>query len=98
MSKWLLSLALLPAAASGALAAPACGQRADVLAQLAQRFEEAPIAVGLADSGALVEVLISDRGATWTIIVSQPNGTSCLVAAGEAWQELQRIASNEVGA
>ncbi len=98
MSKWLLSLALLPVAASGALAAPPCGPRADVLAQLAKTFDEAPIAVGLADSGALVEVLMSDRGATWTIIVSQPNGTSCLVAAGEAWQELQRIASSDVGA
>jgi hypothetical protein len=37
MSKWFLSLALLTFAASGALAAPACGQREDVLARPAAK-------------------------------------------------------------
>ena len=30
----------------------------------------------------------SDGGATWTIILTRPGGTSCLVAAGEAWMTL----------
>ena len=80
-----------------AFAAPvSCGPRAELLEELAKRFSEAPVAVGLASSGALVEVLTNGSGSTWTIIVSQPNGTSCLVAAGESWQELRRVASGEL--
>jgi hypothetical protein len=60
------------------------------------RFSEAPIAAGLASNGALIEVLTSGNGSTWTIIVSKPNGPSCLVAAGESWQALKRVAG-EVG-
>ena len=37
-------------------------------------------------------VLTSDDGSTWTIIVSMPNGTSCLLAAGENWQPVERVA------
>jgi hypothetical protein len=37
-------------------------------------------------------VLTSDDGATWTIIVSMPNGMSCLLAAGEDWQVVQQVA------
>ncbi len=70
----------------------ACSQRDDVLAQLGNKYKEAPSAVGLANNGGLIEVLTSDDGATWTIIVSMPNGTSCLLAAGENWQPVERVA------
>jgi hypothetical protein len=81
--------ALWPASAGSAAAAPAaCGPRADVLAQLARQYDEVPKAVGLANGGNLVEVLASSDGATWTIILTSPKGISCLVAAGEAWREL----------
>jgi hypothetical protein len=79
-----------------AVAAPAnCAARADLLNELAKRYSEAPIAVGLANNGALVEVLTSDSGATWTILISQPDGKSCLVAAGEEWQPLKRAATRD---
>lgn len=75
---------LIPAIAN---AAPmACSPRQDVLGQLADKFKEAPVAVGLANNGGLLEVLTAGDGATWTIIITMPNGVSCLVAAGESWQ------------
>lgn len=80
---------LLAGAAPAAAAQEICGTRADLLKELTQRYSEAPVAVGLANSGALVEILTNDNGATWSIMVSQPNGTSCLVAAGKEWQELK---------
>jgi len=99
-AKTFLTAMLLAAAAVGpttALAAPeTCGARSDLLAELTKRYSEAPVAVGLANSGALVEVLTNDSGSTWTILVSQPDGTSCLVAAGEAWQELKRSSSSDL--
>jgi hypothetical protein len=56
------------------------------------------VAVGLSTSGSLIEILTSDNGGTWTIMVSRPNGSSCLVASGEGWEELKRVANNERGA
>lgn len=75
-----------------------CGPRNALLKELANKYSEAPVAVGLSNSGALVEVLTSDRGDTWTILVSKPDGTSCLVAAGEEWQALKHVASSDPGA
>jgi hypothetical protein len=69
-----------------ASAAPPCGPRADVVGELEQRYREAPVAVGLAGNGTLVEVLASPDGATWTILQTAPSGLACLVAAGESWQ------------
>ena len=55
--------------------------------------------LGLAKNGSVIEVLTSDDGETWTILVSQPNGSSCLVAVGEGWEELKRVgAKGERGA
>jgi hypothetical protein len=70
----------------------ACSARDDVLTQLGSKYKEAPSAIGLANNGGLIEVLTSDDGSTWTIILSMPNGTSCLLAAGEDWQAVERIA------
>ena len=78
-------------------ASPQCGPRTALLDQLAKQYKEAPAAVGLANSGALVEVLTSEDGTTWTIVVSRPDGTTCLVAAGQEWQALNRAASHEFG-
>src|SRR5262245_32705896 len=74
------ALLTMPAAAAGS---PLCAPRADLLKQLSDRYKEAPVAVGLSNTGALIEVLTSEQGSTWTIMISQPNGPSCLVAAGE---------------
>lgn len=62
-----------------------CGERADVLAQLKTRFEEAPIGVGATRGGAIVELTASEIG-TWTLLLSMPNGVSCIMASGEGWQ------------
>lgn len=65
---------------------PVCMARADLLDRLAEKYSEAPIAFGLTNSGGLVEVIANSDGTSWTIIISNVNGTSCLVAAGEGWR------------
>lgn len=82
-----LAIAITIAATSAAAAAgQACSPRSDVLGHLAKKYGEAPVAIGVTNKGGLVEVLTTGDGATWTIIVSQPNGTACMVAAGEGWR------------
>ncbi len=67
-----------------------CVPRDDALAHLAQKYREAPVAAGVTNKGGLVEVLTTGDGSTWTIILSLPNGVSCLVASGEDWRALPR--------
>jgi predicted alpha/beta-hydrolase family hydrolase len=65
-----------------------CDERTKVLGHLATKYQEAPVAIGVTSSGGLVEVLSTGDGNTWTIIVSNPNGVSCLLAAGEGWRAI----------
>lgn len=80
------SLCMIPIAAHGQQMP--CADRDDVLAQLFEKYKEAPSAVGVASNGGLIEVLTSTDGATWTIILSMPNGNSCLLSAGEEWHSV----------
>tara|TARA_Y100000310_G_scaffold344909_1_gene460419 strand:+ start:18295 stop:18603 length:309 start_codon:yes stop_codon:yes gene_type:complete len=68
-----------------------CGERDNFLTHLGKNHKEAPAAMGVTSSGRVIEVLTSENG-SWTIIVTHPNGTSCMLAAGEAWEEVERIA------
>ncbi len=72
--------------ATEAAAQSTCNQRQDVIGHLATKYGEAPVALGVTNKGGLIEVLTTGDGNTWTIIVSMPNGTSCMVAAGEGWR------------
>src|SRR5262245_43931526 len=92
----LTAMSAIPVAA--ATGSPACASRPEFLKQLSDRFHEAPIALGVTNNGSLIEVLTSDDGSTWTMMVSQPNGSSCLVAAGKGWEQLKRVAKGERGA
>jgi hypothetical protein len=37
-------------------------------------------------------LLSTNEGTTWSIIVTAPDGKSCLVAAGEGWRALEQVA------
>jgi hypothetical protein len=42
--------------------------------------------------GRLLEVFATGSGSTWTIVMTRPDGTSCVVASGEAWPERRKAA------
>lgn len=71
-----------------------CTQRQQVLRQLASQYEEAPVAMGLANNGGVIEVLSSGDRSTWTIIITMPDGITCMIAAGESWEPLPIIRSD----
>lgn len=72
--------------ADAALAAPACASHEALSKQLEQRYAEVPIAMGLASSGKVIQVFASADGASWTVVLTHPDGTSCIAAAGRYWQ------------
>ncbi len=81
-------------AAAPSLAQGACAPRTDLARALSRQHAEAPVALGLASNGNLMEVFASNLGETWTLVMSMPNGLSCVVAAGEGWTpRLPQVAS-----
>jgi hypothetical protein len=80
--------AILVLCVGGAAAAQQvpCADRSDILKHMSDKFGEVPVSQGLSSRGAMVEVLSS--GKTWTIIVTTPNGITCMVGAGESWQNV----------
>ena len=57
-----------------------------MIAQLGETYREDPIAVGVTLSGGLLEVLSTVDGKTWTIILTSPQGISCIVQGGVGWR------------
>jgi len=79
----------LPAVALGP-----CEQRENLVAALAERYREAPVALGVTNGGSLVEVLTGKTSETWTIIVTSPQGISCLVFSGDGWRTRTQTATD----
>jgi len=75
--------------AAPAHAQTGCDSRAAVIEGLKQTFQENPVAIGVEQSGNLVELLTADDGDSWTLVVTRPDGISCIAAAGENWSEIQ---------
>ncbi len=73
-----------------------CTDRSSALSHLSKNYQEQPVAMGLASSGGVVEVLTNDKGSSWSIIVTLPTGVTCLVASGEGWEALRPIVSGKI--
>ena len=79
----------LGAFSSSAQAQTMCGEHSTVVASLEKTYSETPVSIGLASNGAVIEVLASPSG-SFTIILTQPNGVACVMAAGENWENLPK--------
>jgi hypothetical protein len=60
-------------------------ERGLIVERLAETFGEAPKALGVTSNGAVLELFTSDKGESWTLVVTLPSGFSRVVAEGEAW-------------
>lgn len=79
------------ATASSASAQSACLPHGKLVDLLDGRYSEQRVAVGLESNGRLFEVFAQDDGATWTMVITTPDGASCVVAAGLEWQEPEKV-------
>ena len=73
-----------------------CAQRNNVIDTLDSQYKESPRAIGLVSKEAVLEIFVSETG-TWTVVVTDPAGVSCVLAAGQSWEEIP-LASNAPGA
>ncbi len=69
-----------------------CMAHVEMMKQLDVRFSESQVAIGLASNGQLVEVFSTGDGSTWTIVMTKPDGMSCVFATGEGWDGREKTA------
>lgn len=82
-----LVLSALMASSGVALAqGTQCGDRAAVMNMLADKYGEQAVGGGIGGGNrSYTEVFASPETGTWTIVVTIPNGMTCLVASGQGW-------------
>ena len=81
----LAALALGSVAQAQAPHGPPCTDRTRVIADLQAMFGERAIGRGLSDGGFVFELFASPSG-SWTVLATTPQGSSCFVASGQAWE------------
>ncbi len=85
-----LAAALLFAAFASATAkaeqGPVCAPRDTIVEKLTTQFKETRRSYGLQGAAAVFEIYASEKG-TWTMIMTQTTGVTCVLAAGDAWSE-----------
>lgn len=91
MARSLVAALLLFLFVSPAQAQQTCHAHDTVISYLRQQFREEPVAMGLANNGGLIEVYTNHEQSTWTILITMPNGQTCMVAAGRSWESLPAI-------
>jgi hypothetical protein len=83
--------AALAAVATAGASAPACGPlktRAAMLSILQRNHSERPTHIGVTDDGEVVEVIATENGSTWSIVLSTPQGCSKMIFDGFGWDRV----------
>ncbi|RBW52388.1 hypothetical protein [Ruegeria sp. A3M17] len=63
-----------------------CAPRDEVIKRLTETYGETRQGIGIARQGAVMELYASDQSGSWTITVTLPDGMTCLVASGRAYE------------
>ncbi|MFQ5438085.1 MAG: hypothetical protein ACE5DK_04550 [Paracoccaceae bacterium] len=63
-----------------------CGQRDHLTAQLTEKYMEQLTAGGFQSASSVLEIWTSPQSGTWTMLLTRPDGVSCVVGSGTAWQ------------
>ena len=83
-------LFVFPAFVVGCAAAGFCGPRNEMVAALTgEKYKEARIGIGVMGDRLVVETYASSDGSTFTILITTPDGKTCIIAAGKGWQQIK---------
>ncbi len=64
-----------------------CAHRSELVTRLDQRFDQKLTVIGITSKGLLLEVFTSSAR-NWSILITRPNGRSCIISHGTDWHGL----------
>ena len=80
-----VTILVLISGSAGAFGHALCGERNVVISSLEKNYSEVPVSMGLESTGGVIEVLAAPEG-SFTILITRPNGLSCIMVSGENWE------------
>lgn len=92
-----MALALsLVATSTSAQMRGACLPHEIAVGQLEKGYGERQVGLGIGQGGgAVYELYVADTG-NWTILVTRPNGVSCIAASGTDWMDSPLLVGGRV--
>ena len=72
-----------------------CAERGNLVAQLGEKFQEKQLGFGTIGQVAVMEIFVAETG-TWTIVITDVTGRSCIVAAGDNWENSVVLSGDDV--
>lgn len=64
-----------------------CMPHQQMVAELGHRYGEVPVGIGVERRGVVVELYVGpDR--TFSIVATNPEGVTCLIFAGDSWEQV----------
>jgi hypothetical protein len=83
--RW-LPLLLLAFPAQAAPPGMVCGAENEIAAALRAGHMEEEAGHGISGTGSLWQLFTTRKGETWTLLLTEPGGLSCLIGAGTGWE------------
>jgi len=68
-----------------------CADRSVIVERLENRFHESYQGAGLQSTTSLIEIWSSGQTGSWTILLSNADGISCVIASGLNWQFEEKV-------
>ena len=65
-----------------------CTDRDTLLSAITAKYGETRRSIAMGQNSSVVEVFASDDTGTWTITVTTPAGMMCMVASGQAYEQI----------
>ncbi len=84
----LFAAASLAISAQASHSQAACADRNKIVDQLETKYKESHKASGLESDTKMVEIWTSEKSGTWTILITQADGQTCIAAAGRNWLDM----------
>lgn len=95
-ASWVIAFGATSADAQDFGSPSGLSDRADIADFLERNYDETPVAAGLTADGELFEVFVSPDGASWTMIVTTPDGQSRVLAVGDAWLQIMKARGDSI--
>lgn len=86
---WLVFMGLMTRPAHAQESGAICTDRREAGKKLGSTYSEARVNMGLASNGSVIEVFSTEDGGTFTLMITNPDGITCMMAAGRNWESFK---------